>query len=122
MRILQTSMHFYGWSSGLKTGMYYLRTQPPMYPISFALPPTPGPDTGRPASDTFADQNVTPSDIPGAGPRDNLPLPSVSIDVDHTTAPSDPVAAIADQDVEEFRLEPLIPSGTLPPSCTGCAG
>eukprot|EP00953_Heterococcus_sp_UTEX-ZZ885_P006826 4166-Heterococcus_DN1.PRE.2 len=23
-----TSMHFYGWRSGLKTGMYYLRTRP----------------------------------------------------------------------------------------------
>ena len=23
-----TSMHFYGWRGGLKTGMYYLRTNP----------------------------------------------------------------------------------------------
>lgn len=31
------SMHFYGWKSGLKTGMYYLRTQPASNPIQFSL-------------------------------------------------------------------------------------
>lgn len=35
-RIL-SSMHFYGWSKGLKTGMYYLRTKPPANPIQFTL-------------------------------------------------------------------------------------
>ncbi|SPN67881.1 CPXV083 protein [Cowpox virus] len=32
-----TSMHFYGWSLGLKTGMYYLRTKPASVPIQFTL-------------------------------------------------------------------------------------
>jgi ribonucleotide reductase alpha subunit len=34
-----TSMHFYGWSKGLKTGMYYLRTQPAANPIQFTIDP-----------------------------------------------------------------------------------
>ncbi|KAI0361335.1 Rrm1 protein [Trametes cingulata] len=34
-----TSMHFHGWRRGLKTGMYYLRTQPAVYPIHFGLEP-----------------------------------------------------------------------------------
>jgi len=34
-----TSMHFYGWSKGLKTGMYYLRTQPASNPIQFTIAP-----------------------------------------------------------------------------------
>lgn len=34
-----TSMHFYGWKHGLKTGMYYLRTQPAVDPIKFGLDP-----------------------------------------------------------------------------------
>ncbi len=34
-----TSMHFYGWKLGLKTGMYYLRTQPAVDPIKFGLDP-----------------------------------------------------------------------------------
>ncbi|XP_017292415.1 ribonucleoside-diphosphate reductase large subunit-like isoform X1 [Kryptolebias marmoratus] len=32
-----TSMHFYGWKLGLKTGMYYLRTKPAASPIQFTL-------------------------------------------------------------------------------------
>uniref|UniRef100_H3D2J8 Ribonucleoside-diphosphate reductase n=1 Tax=Tetraodon nigroviridis TaxID=99883 RepID=H3D2J8_TETNG len=32
-----TSMHFYGWKLGLKTGMYYLRTKPAANPIQFTL-------------------------------------------------------------------------------------
>ena len=30
-----SSMHFYGWKRGLKTGVYYLRTQPKASPIQF---------------------------------------------------------------------------------------
>ncbi|MDG1950555.1 MAG: ribonucleoside-diphosphate reductase subunit alpha, partial [bacterium] len=32
-----TSMHFYGWSKGLKTGMYYLRTKPAADAIQFTV-------------------------------------------------------------------------------------
>jgi ribonucleoside-diphosphate reductase alpha subunit len=32
-----TSAHFFGWRGGLKTGMYYLKTQPAVDPISFGL-------------------------------------------------------------------------------------
>ncbi len=32
-----TSMHFYGWEKGLKTGMYYLRTRPAADPIKFTI-------------------------------------------------------------------------------------
>ena len=32
-----TSMHFYGWKCGLKTGMYYLRTQPIASAIKFTV-------------------------------------------------------------------------------------
>jgi ribonucleoside-diphosphate reductase subunit M1 len=32
-----TSMHFYGWKKGLKTGMYYLRTRPAADPIKFTI-------------------------------------------------------------------------------------
>jgi ribonucleoside-diphosphate reductase alpha subunit len=32
-----TSMHFYAWQKGLKTGMYYLRTRPAVDPIKFTL-------------------------------------------------------------------------------------
>ena len=32
-----SSMHFYGWSKGLKTGMYYLRTKPVVNAIQFTV-------------------------------------------------------------------------------------
>lgn len=32
-----TSMHFYGWKKGLKTGMYYLRTKPAANAIQFTV-------------------------------------------------------------------------------------
>merc|ERR1712062_557125 len=32
-----SSMHFYGWESGLKTGMYYLRTKPAAQAIQFTV-------------------------------------------------------------------------------------
>ncbi|KRX90605.1 Ribonucleoside-diphosphate reductase large subunit [Trichinella pseudospiralis] len=32
-----TSMHFYGWKRGLKTGMYYLRTKPAVTAIQFTV-------------------------------------------------------------------------------------
>jgi ribonucleoside-diphosphate reductase alpha subunit len=35
-----TSMHFYGWKAGLKTGMYYLRTRPAADAIQFTVDQT----------------------------------------------------------------------------------
>ena len=32
-----TSMHFYAWGLGLKTGLYYLRSRPSSKPIQFSL-------------------------------------------------------------------------------------
>jgi ribonucleoside-diphosphate reductase alpha chain len=32
-----TSMHFYAWEKGLKTGMYYLRTKPAATAIKFTV-------------------------------------------------------------------------------------
>ena len=34
-----SSMHFYGWKRGLKTGLYYLRTRPSSKAIQFTLEP-----------------------------------------------------------------------------------
>ena len=34
-----SSMHFYGWENGLKTGMYYLRSRPSSKALQFTLEP-----------------------------------------------------------------------------------
>jgi ribonucleotide reductase alpha subunit len=35
-----SSMHFYAWKKGLKTGMYYLRTKPAVNAIQFTVDTT----------------------------------------------------------------------------------
>lgn len=35
-----SSIHFYGWKAGLKTGMYYLRTKPAVNAIQFTVDKT----------------------------------------------------------------------------------
>lgn len=44
-----TSMHFYAWKKGLKTGMYYLRTKAAVQAIQFTIEPqsSSGGDTGK---------------------------------------------------------------------------
>ena len=40
-----TSMHFYGWQKGLKTGMYYLRTKAAADAIQFTVEQKSGDET-----------------------------------------------------------------------------
>eukprot|EP00112_Aurelia_sp_Birch-Aquarium-sp1_P004134 Seg147.5 transcript_id=Seg147.5/GoldUCD/mRNA.D3Y31 product="Ribonucleoside-diphosphate reductase large subunit" pseudo=true protein_id=Seg147.5/GoldUCD/D3Y31 len=42
-----TSMHFYGWKKGLKTGMYYLRTKPAASAIQFTVDKAALKETGK---------------------------------------------------------------------------
>jgi ribonucleoside-diphosphate reductase alpha chain len=49
-----TSMHFYAWKSGLKTGMYYLRTKSAVDAIKFTL-------KTEMKKEPFAAQVATPS-------------------------------------------------------------
>lgn len=35
-----SSMHFYAWNKGLKTGIYYLRTKPAVDPVQFTIAPS----------------------------------------------------------------------------------
>lgn len=57
-----TSMHFYGWKSGLKTGMYYLRTKSAVDAIKFTLD---NEKTTKSESDK-SKQTVAPVKVPEA--------------------------------------------------------
>jgi ribonucleotide reductase alpha subunit len=59
---LLTSMHFYGWKLGLKTGMYYLRSKPAANPIQFTLSPEHA--TGQKNGDTEQDDTNHQTDRP----------------------------------------------------------
>ena len=50
-----TSMHFYAWKSGLKTGMYYLRTKSAVDAIKFTLQTT---KAKEPAAETVEVDNA----------------------------------------------------------------
>ncbi|TFK85005.1 ribonucleotide reductase large chain subunit [Polyporus arcularius HHB13444] len=84
-----TSLHFYAWSAGLKTGMYYLRSQPATYPIQFDLLPertAPRLQYNTP----YRRPNVSPaSDV---SPSDSATLTGLndtrSVDLEHGSAES----------------------------------
>lgn len=66
-----TSMHFYGWKKGLKTGMYYLRTQAATQAVQFTVekqaaiditPVNPGTDAAN--AQTGSDVEATQADGP----------------------------------------------------------
>lgn len=52
-----TSMHFYGWKRGLKTGIYYLRTKPSAQAIQFTIDAA----TQKQAKDNAAAAKVKPA-------------------------------------------------------------
>ncbi|MEM9737688.1 MAG: ribonucleoside-diphosphate reductase subunit alpha [Bacteroidota bacterium] len=54
-----TSMHFYGWKAGLKTGMYYLRTKSAADAIKFTVE-TPAPKAEESATLTSPTSNTLP--------------------------------------------------------------
>ncbi|KAG6332002.1 hypothetical protein ID866_7087 [Astraeus odoratus] len=77
-----TSMHFYGWKKGLKTGMYYLRTRPAAQAIQFTVDQSilkaaktqdaskgrPSVPSGSPAPSPVRPSVRTPVQTPTAGP------------------------------------------------------
>ena len=69
-----TSMHFYGWKSGLKTGMYYLRTKSAVDAIKFTL------DTKSKAEvpEVTAAASVAASSVAGKTAQAPLPVEPLS--------------------------------------------
>ena len=55
---LLTKMHFYTWSNGLKTGMYYLRTRPKASTQQFTIDPR------KSKSNLLENTNITQSNEP----------------------------------------------------------
>jgi len=68
-----TSMHFYGWKSGLKTGMYYLRTKSAVDAIKFTL------------------DNKTKAKVPEMEPAEKVAAAS-SIKSESTSVPVEPLS------------------------------
>ena len=91
-----TSMHFYGWKKGLKTGMYYLRTRPAAQAIQFtvdqsvlnsAKQQTANANTARAATTTVA---VNGSKTLSRGPLSSRPVTSPATRVQVKEEPVSP--------------------------------
>ncbi|KAM3717561.1 Ribonucleoside-diphosphate reductase large subunit [Dirofilaria immitis] len=63
-----TSMHFYGWQKGLKTGMYYLRTRPAVDAVQFTVDKT----RFKEYDNVGADNGSKSSSIPDLGSANEL--------------------------------------------------
>ena len=79
-----TSMHFYGWKSGLKTGMYYLRTKSAVDAIKFTL------DT-KSKAEIEKDKEVT---------KVKVVAPTTAAAV--APQPSEPVEPLSPQELEQM--------------------
>lgn len=82
-----TSMHFYGWKKGLKTGMYYLRTRPAAQAIQFTVDQATLKEAQRlrtvRAAGGIAKAKASPLPTPASSTPSSLPTP--------TSTPSTPV-------------------------------
>ena len=79
-----TSMHFYGWKSGLKTGMYYLRTKSAVDAIKFTL------DT-KSKAEIEKDKEVTKVEVVA-------PATAAAV----APQPSEPVEPLSPQELKEM--------------------
>ncbi len=90
-----TSMHFYAWQSGLKTGMYYLRTKSAVDAIKFTL-----------NNDKKAEPVLVEAEVASSAPAKKL-APNVSADVE-------PI------DVNEFKAMLQRAQSSEPDDCEMC--
>ncbi|TDL23158.1 hypothetical protein BD410DRAFT_827870 [Rickenella mellea] len=90
-----TSMHFYGWKKGLKTGMYYLRTRPAAQAIQFTVDQSILKDAKKQQANghaTTANGVITPSPSPSpqAQSKESKPSSSVSANAFTSTIKKEP--------------------------------
>ena len=104
-----TSMHFYSWKAGLKTGMYYLRTKAATDAIKFTVDKS---KLAQPAAEKVAVGN-------GVAVGSTVVLDPVVTGPTVTTAR--PVAAM-DMSPEEYEAAKLACSLDNPDACEMCSG
>ncbi|KAF5317484.1 hypothetical protein D9619_013154 [Psilocybe cf. subviscida] len=94
-----TSMHFYGWKKGLKTGMYYLRTRPAQQAVQFTIDQSVIAESKKQAAAAMAARNARAAGASGIPTPSASPSPAraaASVVVPKTVAPTPaPVAVVA---------------------------
>jgi ribonucleoside-diphosphate reductase subunit M1 len=135
-----TSMHFYGWKKGLKTGMYYLRTRPAANAIQFTvdqkvLDAAKNAEKAKQAKITDAklsllepaepvdaapEATVAPNSAPNPVLGDGVSLDELSQDA--ATQNSEFAAALQRQKARELEQEKLMCSLENKDACVMCSG
>ena len=116
-----TSMHFYGWKRGLKTGMYYLRTRPAAQAIQFTLDHSLVAQVKQ-QKEQQESQSVTKLAVPStpATPLSYTPVPSEvaakSVTGPVTAIAVDPVAATTPATATSSGSAPASPQYPLTPA------
>ena len=135
-----TSMHFYGWKKGLKTGMYYLRTRPATQAIQFTIDqsvlkaakvqqgesdkaaaaaiPTP---SASPSPVRRVPPPSTPSDNSGASSSSNSPAAQTS-NQEATDIDPEYAAALQRQRDRELEEAKMLCSLENKDACLMCSG
>lgn len=115
-----TSMHFYGWKRGLKTGMYYLRTRPAAQAIQFTLDHSLVAQVKQQKEQQLQQQEVQTTSV--ARPVSSTPTPppaypSLASEVLSKSASVAPTAAVtATEPAVATTSTPVTASGSSPPS------
>lgn len=122
-----TSMHFYGWKKGLKTGMYYLRTQAASSAIKFTVTSPPPAASRQPGVQEEQQQHLEPAvkvtetvseDQPSPPKRRKVSRPDQDQDQDQDQLDPD-----LDQDPVDIHSEtPLSCDFNSPGNCESCSG
>ncbi len=120
-----TSMHFYGWKKGLKTGMYYLRTRPAAQAIQFTVDQSVLKDAkkqqttsalvGRPTIRNTGGGIPTPSQSLSASPARNAPTTTpLTADSKSEDTPILSSSGSTSSDISTISLDALsLDDGTL---------
>ncbi|KAG8857363.1 ribonucleoside reductase large subunit Cdc22 [Serendipita sp. 411] len=102
-----TSMHFYGWKKGLKTGMYYLRTRPAAQAIQFTVDQS----ILNKAKEANGITPLSPTPI-SKTPKPSTPTPVAIDGAKRTSNGSPPVSYMEKKRNAGGVMSPASPSGT----------
>ncbi|MBP9151362.1 MAG: ribonucleoside-diphosphate reductase subunit alpha, partial [Flavobacteriales bacterium] len=105
-----TSMHFYAWKAGLKTGMYYLRTQAAAAAIQFTVSKE---AKTEPVAETVETKTVEPQAALSATPKSELATPVM------VTKPQAATVGVQPMSITEAQAQ-IICSLDDPDGCEAC--
>lgn len=132
-----TSMHFYGWKKGLKTGMYYLRTQAAAAAIQFTVDLSTSVNAGKTVAvldklnkrkytnrvPVSSSPSATASDNDNSFTKDQSPPTSLESSVADLSLKEKPAAA-GDEETETdiYSAKVIACAIDNPEACTMCSG